>query len=61
MSRKDDVVDKLVEPISQDFQLEYQYALAILIDIAVSGKTAKECYALAKATLDDLGVSDYDD
>lgn len=55
------MADKLAEPISQDFQLEYQYAVAILIDIAVSGKTAKECYALAKSTLDNLGVSDYDD
>jgi hypothetical protein len=55
------MTDKLVESISQDFQLEYQYAVAILIDIAVSGKTAKACHKLAKATLDDLGVSDYDD
>jgi hypothetical protein len=55
------MTDKLTESSSQDFQLEYQYVLAILIDIAVSGKTAEECYELARATLDDLGVSEYDD
>ena len=55
------MTDKLTEAISQDFQLEYQYVLAILIDIAVSGKNAEACHELAKDTLDDLGVSDYDD